>query len=105
MPSHFPWSPVISCERKLFVKENPDRKKKKQNMCLFSKHNLFHAATRLLHPVRSFFNWDSLHATYYEAWSYKKKKHKKIKVYRKYVQKEPSVKRCLLIQDLKPLRS
>ena len=33
-----------------------------------------------------FFNWDSLHAglnSYYEAWNYKKKKHKKIKVYRK----------------------
>ena len=41
----------------------------------------------------------------YEAWSYKKKKHKKIKVYRKSVQKEPRVKKCLLILGLKPLRS
>ena len=32
-----------------------------------------------------------------EAWSYKRKKHKKIKVYRKSVQKETKVKRCLLI--------
>ena len=35
-----------------------------------------------------FFNWDSLHArlnSHYKAWSYKKKKHKKIKVYRKSV--------------------
>ena len=35
-----------------------------------------------------FFNWDSLHArlnSHYKAWSYKKKKHKKIKAYRKYV--------------------
>ena len=34
----------------------------------------------------AFFNWDSLHArlnSHYKAWSYKKKKHKKIKVYRK----------------------
>ena len=31
-----------------------------------------------------FFNWDSLHArlnSHYKAWSYKKKKHKKIKAY------------------------
>ena len=35
-----------------------------------------------------FFNWDSLHArlnSHYKAWSYKKKKHKKIKAYRKSV--------------------
>ena len=37
---------------------------------------------------RVFLNWDSLHArlnSYYEAWSYKKKKHKKITAYRKSV--------------------
>ena len=54
-----------------------------------------------------FFNWDSLHvglSSHYEAWSYKKKKHKKIKVYQKSAQKESTVKRCLLILDLKPLR-
>ena len=33
------------------------------------------------------------------------KKYKKITGYRKSVQKEPTVKRCLLILDLKPLRS
>ena len=35
-----------------------------------------------------FFNWDLLHArlnSHYKAWSYKKKKHKKIKAYRKSV--------------------
>ena len=50
-----------------------------------------------------FFNWDSLHTrlnSHFEAWSCKKKKHKKIKAYRKSVWKEPSVKRCLLIIDL-----
>ena len=55
-----------------------------------------------------FFNWDSLHArlkSHYEAWSYKKKKHKKITAYKKSVQKEPTVKRFMLILDLKPLRS
>ena len=33
-----------------------------------------------------FFNWDSLHASlncHWKAWIYKKKKHKKIKAYRK----------------------
>ena len=56
----------------------------------------------------TFFNYDSLYArlnSYCEAWSSKKKKYKKIKAYRKYVQKNPTVKRCLLILDLKPLRS
>ena len=54
-----------------------------------------------------FFYWDSLHASlnsHYEAWSYKKKNHKKITAYRKSVYKEPTVKRGLLILDLKPLR-
>ena len=58
-------------------------------------------------PIFFFFNWNSFHArlnSYYKAWSYKKKKHK-IKAYRKSVQKEPTVKRCLLILDLKPFRS
>ena len=35
-----------------------------------------------------FFNWDSLHArrnSYCKAWSFKKKKHKKIKAYNKYL--------------------
>ena len=35
-----------------------------------------------------FFNWDSFHArlnSHYKTWSYKKKKHKKIKTYRKSV--------------------
>ena len=35
-----------------------------------------------------YFNWDSLHArlnSHYEAWSHKKKKHKKIRAHRKSV--------------------
>ena len=54
-----------------------------------------------------FFSWDSLHArlNHYKIWSYKKKKHKKIKVYKKSVKKERTVRRCLLILELKPLRS
>ena len=54
-----------------------------------------------------FFNWDSLHArlnSHYKAWNYKKKKHKKMKAYRKSLYKEPSVNRCLLILDLKQFR-
>ena len=53
-------------------------------------------------------NWDLLHArlnSHYEAWSYKKKKNKKIKAFRKSVYKEPTVKRYLFILDLKPLVS
>ena len=33
------------------------------------------------------------------AWSYKKKKHRKIKPYSKSLQKEPTVNMCLLILD------
>ena len=41
----------------------------------------------------------------YEKWSYKKKKYKKSKVYRKSVKTEPTGKRSLLILDLKQFRS
>ena len=54
------------------------------------------------------FNWDSLHArlnSHYKAWSYKKKEQKKIKAYRKSLYKERTVNKCLLILELKPLRS
>ena len=53
------------------------------------------------------FNQDSLHAkpnSHYKAWSYKKKEHRKIKAYRKSLYNGPTVNRCLLILDLKPLR-
>ena len=49
-----------------------------------------------------FFNWDPLLARRNKAWNYKKNKYKKIKAYRKSLQKEPAVNRCLLILDLKP---
>ena len=55
-----------------------------------------------------FFNWDSPHPrlnSHYEAWNYNKKSTKNITGYRKSVYKQPTVKRCLLILDLKPLRS
>ena len=54
-----------------------------------------------------FFNWNSLHAqlnSHYKAWNYKKKKHKKSKAYRKFLYKEPTVTRCLLILEVKPFR-
>ena len=44
-----------------------------------------------------FFNWDSLHArlsNHYDACNLKKKKHLKIKAYKKSVQKETTIKRC-----------
>ena len=59
--------------------------------------------TLTLNAWSFFFNWDSLHArrnSHYEARSYKKKSTKKITRYRKSVQKEPTVKWCLLILDL-----
>ena len=43
--------------------------------------------------------------SHYKAWSYKIKKHQKVKTYMKSVQNEPTVNRYLLILDLKPLRS
>ena len=55
-----------------------------------------------------FFDWDSLQTrlnSHYEAWSYKKRRRQKNTRYRKSIQKEPTVKRCLLILNLKPLRS
>ena len=54
-----------------------------------------------------FFNWDSLHArlnSHYEAWSYKKKKHKKRLQHIQEICLERTY-RCLLILDLKLLRS
>ena len=40
------------------------------------------------YPAFFFFNWYSLRArlnSHYEAWSYKKRKHKKVKAYRKSI--------------------
>ena len=50
-----------------------------------------------------FFNWDSLYAGLGMELQ-EKKKGKKIKAYRKSLQKEPTANRCLLILDLKPFR-
>ena len=53
------------------------------------------------------FNWDSLHVrlnSHNKTWSYKKKRHKKIKAHRKSLQKEPTVNMCLLILDLKSIQ-
>ena len=46
------------------------------------------------------FAWLNIHL---EAWRYMKKKHKKIRAYNKSVQKELTVKRCVLILDLKAI--
>ena len=74
-------------------------------------HNLHSVNSNILNnklPEPFFFNCDSLHArlnSHHKAWNHKKKKHNKITANRKSVQKEPTVKRYLLILDLKPLRS
>ena len=58
-----------------------------------------HKSICMIFCYGDFFNWDSLPARMNshccKAWSYKKKKHKKIKAYRKSVQKEPTIKKCL----------
>ena len=49
-----------------------------------------------------FFYWDSLHARlniHYKVGSHKKRSAKKITGYRKFVWKDPTIKRCLLILD------
>ena len=73
-------------------------------------HFAYVMATFLIQRAMFFSNffWDSLHATlndHYKAWSYKKKQNKKIELYRKSLQKEPTVKRCPLTLDLNPFRS
>ena len=83
-----------------------DEKKPASN--LLSTQSVGFEQTFMIFFLFFFFNWDSLHArlnSRYQAWSYKKEITKKITGYRKSVQKEPTVKRCLLILDLKPLRS
>ena len=54
-----------------------------------------------------FFNCDSLHARLKATTRHgvTRKKDKKIKPYRKSIYKQPPVKRCLLILELKPFRS
>ena len=51
------------------------------------KYSLFYIVFQVLRRY-FFLNWDSLHArlnSHYEAWSYKKKKHKKIRTHTKSV--------------------
>ena len=95
----------------------------KHKVCLFSKslRAIFHFYSilfllRFIFTLREhqkivnlFLNWDSFDASLislYKAWSYKKKKHKKIKASSEFLWKESTVNnRCLLILDLKPFRS
>ena len=52
-----------------------------------------------------YFYWDFLHArlnSHCKTWSCKKRKHKKIKAYRRSYKKRRTVNRCLLILDLNP---
>ena len=55
-----------------------------------------------------FFNGESLYVrpnNHYKVQRYRKEKYKKVKAYRKSAEKEPTVKRYLVVLDLKPLRS
>ena len=77
-------------------------------ICVFSLRFIFtlreHQKT-----VNLFLNCDLFHArliSHYKAWSYKKKKHKKIKAPSKFLWKESTVNNgCLLILHLRPFRS
>ena len=69
---------------------------------------LFHLTQVRFSQSTHLLMWCSLHArlnSYYEAWSYKKSTKKITGYISVSVQKEPTVKRCLLILDFKPLRS
>ena len=83
-------------------------------MILLSSVNVILAVNGLLYVTTAwldFFFWTRIHSiqgvqpSRYEACSYEKKKHTKIKAYIKSVQKEPTVERCLLVRDLNSLRS
>ena len=52
------------------------------------KWKIEHKDTTQIDLGLQFFNWDSIDArlnSHHEAWGYKKKKHKKIKAYKKFV--------------------
>ena len=60
--------------------------KVKLNKLELGKEKIRHSVYHLFYAKHFCFNCDSLHArlnSHYEAWSYKKKKHKKIIAYRK----------------------
>ena len=64
-----------------------------ENICLKATFETHTSLSFSLFSFNRFFYWDSLHArlnSHYEVWSYKKKKYKKIKEYRKSVYKEPT---------------
>ena len=62
-----------------------------QMVCHIMSWEQYHSVGYLRQKIRResfFFNWDSLYArlnSHYKAWSYKNKKHKKIKAYRKFL--------------------
>ena len=59
----------------------------------FSAVNSVYPSKKVLRTISFLFNWNSLHArlsSHYKAWSYKNKKHKKIKADKKFLYKEPT---------------
>ena len=67
-----------------------------QMVCHIMSWEQYHSVGYLRQKIRResfFFNWDSLYArlnSHYKAWSYKNKKHKKIKADKKFLYKEPT---------------
>ena len=86
---------------------NLEERSRRNNICVEhipgSDDEGLHVTKEKLRNVFFNRNWDSLHArlnSHNKAWSYKKKKHKKIKVRRELLYKESAVNRCLVILDL-----
>ena len=80
----------------------------KQHFIIFKSDEKYICLEYLRDCTFFFINWDSLPArqsSHYEAWSCKKKRHKRIKTCKKSVKKRSTVKRYLLIVDLKAFRS
>ena len=78
--------PLINCEINLILRWSANSVIVSTNIA--NQNATFEISdTKLYVPVFFFFfNWYSLHArlnSHYEAWSYKEKKHKKVKAYRK----------------------
>ena len=93
----FEHSGDISCSP-LVNPSHTDESREGRNTCLWIYNYIY---------IFNIFNCDSLHArlnSHYKAWSYKKKKHKKIIYSIQEIRLERTYS-CLLILDLKPLRS
>ena len=106
----FPTGLIVYCLGSSFQLKNGKYEGSSQCPIIFSDtdlnlENIYCNRSLVLVSLSPFFILICHLITFYNCKPYKKKKHKKITPYRKSVMKEPTVKRCLLILHLKPLRS